>query len=935
MGELAKEILPVNIEDELKQSYLDYAMSVIVGRALPDARDGLKPVHRRVLFAMSELGNDWNKPYKKSARVVGDVIGKYHPHGDTAVYDTIVRMAQPFSLRYLLVDGQGNFGSVDGDNAAAMRYTEVRMTKLAHELLADLHKETVDWVPNYDGTELIPAVMPTRIPNLLVNGSSGIAVGMATNIPPHNLGEVLDGCLAVIDNPDVTIDELMQFIPGPDFPTAAIINGRQGIIEAYRTGRGRIYMRARSHVEDIDKVGGRQQIVITELPYQLNKARLIEKIAELVKEKKLEGISELRDESDKDGMRIVIELRRGEVPEVILNNLYAQTQLQAVFGINIVALIDNRPRILNLKDLLEAFVRHRREVVTRRTVFELRKARERGHILEGQAVALSNIDPVIALIKASPTPSEAKEALINTPWESSAVVAMVERAGAESSRPENLDPQYGLRDGKYFLSPEQAQAILELRLHRLTGLEHEKLLAEYQEILNQIAELIRILNSAERLMEVIREELELIRAEYGDVRRTEILDSRLDLTLGDMIPEEERVVTISHSGYAKTQPLSSYQAQRRGGKGKSATGVKDEDYISHLLVANSHATLLLFSSKGKVYWLKTYEIPEASRAARGRPLVNLLPLDDGEYITTMLQIDLEALQASAGADEELDDADDSVLEGELVEAEEVVEAAEGEDGDTAELVAEATGAYIFMATAFGTVKKTPLAQFARPRSSGLIALKLKEGDTLIAAAITDGAKEVMLFSDAGKVIRFAESVVRQMGRGARGIRGMRLGKGQQLISMLIPESGAQILTASERGFGKRTPLSKFPRRGRGGQGVIAMVTKERNGKLIGAIQSQEGEEIMLISDQGTLVRTRVGEVSSLGRNTQGVTLIKLITDEKLVGLERVQEPSEVEDDELEEGVLDEAEGVESVEGVDPESTEGDVESDAADDTAQE
>ena len=935
MGELAKEILPVNIEDELKQSYLDYAMSVIVGRALPDARDGLKPVHRRVLFAMSELGNDWNKPYKKSARVVGDVIGKYHPHGDTAVYDTIVRMAQPFSLRYLLVDGQGNFGSVDGDNAAAMRYTEVRMTKLAHELLADLHKETVDWVPNYDGTELIPAVMPTRIPNLLVNGSSGIAVGMATNIPPHNLGEVLDGCLAVIDNPDVTIDELMQFIPGPDFPTAAIINGRQGIIEAYRTGRGRIYMRARSHVEDIDKVGGRQQIVVTELPYQLNKARLIEKIAELVKEKKLEGISELRDESDKDGMRIVIELRRGEVPEVILNNLYAQTQLQAVFGINIVALIDNRPRILNLKDLLEAFVRHRREVVTRRTVFELRKARERGHILEGQAVALSNIDPVIALIKASPTPSEAKEALINTPWESSAVVAMVERTGAESSRPENLDPQYGLRDGKYFLSPEQAQAILELRLHRLTGLEHEKLLAEYQEILNQIAELIRILNSAERLMEVIREELELIRAEYGDVRRTEILDSRLDLTLGDMIPEEERVVTISHSGYAKTQPLSSYQAQRRGGKGKSATGVKDEDYISHLLVANSHATLLLFSSKGKVYWLKTYEIPEASRAARGRPLVNLLPLDDGEYITTMLQIDLEALQASAGADEELDDADDSVLEGELVEAEEVVEAAEGEDGDTAELVAEATGAYIFMATAFGTVKKTPLAQFARPRSSGLIALKLKEGDTLIAAAITDGAKEVMLFSDAGKVIRFAESVVRQMGRGARGIRGMRLGKGQQLISMLIPESGAQILTASERGFGKRTPLSKFPRRGRGGQGVIAMVTKERNGKLIGAIQSQEGEEIMLISDQGTLVRTRVGEVSSLGRNTQGVTLIKLITDEKLVGLERVQEPSEVEDDELEEGVLDEAEGVESVEGVDPESTEGDVESDAADDTAQE
>ena len=906
MGELAKEILPVNIEDELRQSYLDYAMSVIVGRALPDARDGLKPVHRRVLYAMSELGNDWNKPYKKSARVVGDVIGKYHPHGDTAVYDTIVRMAQPFSLRYLLVDGQGNFGSVDGDNAAAMRYTEVRMTKLAHELLSDLHKETVDWVPNYDGTELIPAVMPTRIPNLLVNGSSGIAVGMATNIPPHNLGEVLDGCLALIDNPDVTVDELMQFIPGPDFPTAGLINGRQGIIEAYRTGRGRIYMRARSTIEDIDKVGGRQQIVITELPYQLNKARLIEKIAELVKEKKIEGITELRDESDKDGMRVVIELRRGEVPEVILNNLYAQTQLQAVFGINIVALIDGRPRLLNLKDLLEAFVRHRREVVTRRTVFELRKARERGHILEGQAVALSNIDPVIALIKASPTPSEAKIALTSAAWESSAVEVMVERAGADACRPDNLDPQYGMRDGKYFLSPEQAQAILDLRLHRLTGLEHEKLLAEYQEILNQIGELIRILGSAERLMEVIREEIEAIRAEYGDVRRTEILDARLDLTLGDMIPEEERVVTISHGGYAKTQPLSSYQAQRRGGKGKSATGVKDEDYISHLLVANSHATLLLFSSKGKVYWLKTYEIPEASRAARGRPLVNLLPLEEGEHITTMLQIDLEALQQGIGADEELDDAEDSVIEGEIVEPEEIEE----EEGDTPELVADPTGAYIFMATASGTVKKTPLSQFARPRSSGLIALKLKEGDTLIAAAITDGAKEVMMFSDAGKVIRFAESVVRTMGRNARGVRGMKLGKGQRLISMLIPESGAQILTASERGFGKRTPLSKFPRRGRGGQGVIAMGTKGRNGLLIGAIQVQEGEEIMLISDQGTLVRTRVGEVSSLGRNTQGVTLIKLASDETLVGLERVQDPSEEVGDELigegEEGVVAEA-----------------------------
>ncbi|MGN5592685.1 DNA gyrase subunit A [Stutzerimonas nitrititolerans] len=886
MGELAKEILPVNIEDELKQSYLDYAMSVIVGRALPDARDGLKPVHRRVLFAMSELGNDWNKPYKKSARVVGDVIGKYHPHGDVAVYDTIVRMAQPFSLRYLLVDGQGNFGSVDGDSAAAMRYTEVRMARLAHELLADLHKETVDWVPNYDGTEQIPAVMPTKIPNLLVNGSSGIAVGMATNIPPHNLGEVIDGCLALIANPDISIDELMTHIPGPDFPTAGIINGRAGIIEAYRTGRGRIYMRARSTIEDIDKVGGRQQIVITELPYQLNKARLIEKIAELVKEKKIEGITELRDESDKDGMRVVIELRRGEVPEVILNNLYAQTQLQSVFGINVVALVDGQPRTLNLKELLEAFVRHRREVVTRRTVFELRKARERGHILEGQAVALSNIDPVIALIKASPTPAEAKDALIATAWESSAVEAMVERAGADACRPEDLDPQYGLRDGRYYLSPEQAQAILDLRLHRLTGLEHEKLLSEYQEILTQIGELIRILTSPVRLMEVICEELEGVKAEFGDARRTEILEARLDLTLADLITEEERVVTISHGGYAKSQPLAAYQAQRRGGRGKAATGVKEEDYVEHLLVANSHTTLLLFSSKGKVYWLKTYEIPEASRASRGRPLVNLLPLDDGESITAMLQVDLEALRKQAPHDdEELDDAD-----GQIIEHDEIDDV-DGDDADGDEKD-EPTGAYIFMATAKGTVKKTPLVQFSRPRSSGLIALRLEEGDTLIAAAVTDGAQEVMMFSDGGKVIRFKESKVRMMGRTARGVRGMRLPEGQRIISMLIPEPGAQILTASVRGYGKRTAMEEFPRRGRGGQGVIAMVTNERNGALVGAVQVLEGEEIMLISDQGTLVRTRVDEVSSLGRNTQGVTLIKLGKNEHLVGLERVQEPSE-------------------------------------------
>lgn len=859
MGDLAKEILPISIEDEMRQSYLDYAMSVIVGRALPDARDGLKPVHRRVLFAMRELGNDWNKPYKKSARVVGDVIGKYHPHGDIAVYDTIVRMAQPFSLRYLLVDGQGNFGSVDGDNAAAMRYTEVRMTKLAHELLADLDKETVDWVANYDGTEMIPAVLPTKVPALLVNGSSGIAVGMATNIPPHNLTEVINGCLALIDNPEIDVDELMQFIPGPDFPTAGIINGRAGIVEAYRTGRGRIYMRARTFIEDIDKVGGRQQIIISELPYQLNKARLIEKIAELVKEKKLEGISELRDESDKDGMRVVIELRRGEVPEVVLNNLYSQTQMQSVFGINVVALVDGQPRLLNLKDMLEVFVRHRREVVTRRTVFELRKARERGHILEGQAVALSNIDPVIAMIKSSPTPAEAKERLIATAWESSAVSAMVERSGAESSRPEDLHEQYGMHDGFYHLSPEQAQAILDLRLHRLTGLEHEKLLAEYQEILTQIGELLKILGSSERLLDVIREELEKIKADFGDARRTEITASRVDLTIADLITEEERVVTISRSGYAKSQPLDAYNAQRRGGRGKAATGVKDEDIVEHLLVANSHTTLLLFSSKGKVYWKRTFEIPEASRTSRGRPIINLLPLDEGESITAMLPVD------------------------EYTE-----------------------GYFIFMATANGTVKKTPLEQFSRPRTSGLIALALDEDDTLISAALTDGTHDVMLFSDGGKVTRFAETDVRAMGRTARGVRGMRLPDGQKLISMLIPEEGSEVLTASERGYGKRTAITEFPSYRRGGQGVIAMVTNERNGKLVGAIQVLDGEEIMLISDQGTMVRTRVDEVSSLSRNTQGVMLIRLAADEILVGLERVQEPTAEDEDDQPEGSSEDA-----------------------------
>lgn len=884
--EIAKEIFPVRIEDELKQSYLDYAMSVIVGRALPDVRDGLKPVHRRALFAMSENKNDWNKPYMKSARIVGDVIGKYHPHGDTAVYDTIVRMAQPFSMRYMLVDGQGNFGSVDGDSAAAMRYTEIRMQKLTHEMLADLEKETVDWVANYDDSLKIPAVLPTKVPALLVNGSSGIAVGMATNIPPHNLTEVINGCLALMDDDSLTIDQLMEYIPGPDFPTAGIINGRAGIIEAYRTGRGRVHIRAKTHIEQMDN--NRERIVVTELPYQVNKAKLIEKIAELVKEKKIEGISELRDESDKDGMRMVIELRRGEMPEVIINNLYTQTQLQSVFGINVVALVDGQPKILNLKEMLEAFIRHRREVVTRRTVFELRKARERGHVVEGLAVALANIDPIIELIRKSPSPAEAKEKLVATAWEAGPIQAMVERAGAESCRPDDLEEQYGIHDGKYYLSPVQAQAILDLRLHRLTGLEHEKLIGEYQEILEQIGELIRILTIPERLMEVIREELEKVRDEFGDVRRTEIIASQMDLTTADLIPEEERVVTISYGGYAKSQPLTAYQAQRRGGKGKSATGVKDEDYIEHLLVANSHSTLLLFSSKGKVYSLRTFEIPEASRTARGRPLINIIPLDDGEKITTMLPVD---------------------------------EFAEGR--------------FIFMATANGTVKKTPLEQFSKVRKNGLIALGLKESDVLISAAITDGNSEVMLFTDEGKVIRFEESKVREMGRTAKGVRGIRLpleGDNDNLddddtvvatdedaddesietfrshvIAMIIPEDNAYILTASKRGYGKRTEIDQYPLRGRGGKGVISMITSERNGKIVGAVQVQDGEEIMLISDQGTLVRTRVDEIRPMGRNTQGVTLIKLSNDETLVGLERVQEPSEPEyslDADLEENASD-------------------------------
>jgi len=844
MGDLAKEILPVNIEDEMKQSYLDYAMSVIVGRALPDVRDGLKPVHRRVLFAMNELNNDWNKPYKKSARVVGDVIGKYHPHGDSAVYDTIVRMAQPFSLRYTLVDGQGNFGSIDGDSAAAMRYTEIRMQKISHQMLADLDKETVDFVDNYDGTERIPAVLPTRVPNLLINGSSGIAVGMATNIPPHNLTEVVSACLALISNPDLTVDELMEHIPGPDFPTGAIINGRAGIIQAYRSGRGRIYVRARAEIIH-DEKRGKDIIIVHEIPYQVNKARLIERIAELVKEKKIEGITELRDESDKDGLRVVIELRRGEVGDVVLNNLYAQTQLQTVFGINMVALVDGQPKILNLKQIIEAFIRHRREVVTRRTVYLLRKARERGHILEGLAIALSNIDPVIELIKASPSSAEAKEKLIARAWSPGDVSSMLERAGDDACRPEDLEPQYGLRDGFYHLSPAQAQAILDLRLHRLTGLEHEKLLNEYDEKLREIAGYLEILSDPERLKAVIREELEEIVAEYGDERLTEISASQHDLTVEDLITEEDRVVTISHSGYAKTQPLSDYQAQRRGGMGKSATAVKDEDFVEHLLIASTHATILCFSNMGKVYWLKVYQIPLAGRNSRGRPMVNLLPLEEGERVTSILPV------------------------------EEYTE-----------------GHYIFMATANGTVKKTALTDFSRQRSVGLRALELEEGDVLLGTAITTGNCDVMVLSSEGKAVRFREGDVRAMGRTARGVRGIKLGAGHKLISLIVPREGGRVLTVSENGYGKRTEMSEFPTKGRGTKGVIAMSTSDRNGRLVGAVQVFEGDELMLISNQGTMVRTRSDEISVLGRNTQGVRVIRTREGEFLVGVERVDEPEE-------------------------------------------
>ena len=886
MTDLAKEVTPVNIEDELKQSYLDYAMSVIVGRALPDVRDGLKPVHRRVLYTMHELGNEWNKPYKKSARVVGDVMGKYHPHGDSAIYDTIVRMAQPFSLRYMLVDGQGNFGSIDGDNAAAMRYTEVRMAKITHDLLADLDKETVDFVPDYDGTEQMPSVLPTRVPNLLINGSSGIAVGMATNIPPHNLGEVVDGCLALIDDSTLTVDDLMQYITGPDFPTGAIINGRAGIVQAYRTGRGRIYVRARAEIEQIDK-NGKEAIIVTEIPYQVNKARLIEKIAELVKEKRIEGITELRDESDKDGLRVVIEIRRGENAEVILNNLYTQTQLESVFGINTVALVDGQPRTLNLKELLEAFIRHRREVVTRRTVYELRKAREKGHVLEGLAVALSNIDPVIELIKKSPSGAEAKERLVAQGWAPGNVVQMLERAGGEDAcRPDGLDPQFGLRDGKYYLSPDQAQAILELRLQKLTGLEQEKLVNDYQDLLEKITELGSILADPGKLMEVIREELRAIREEYADERRSEIQSSRLDLTMEDLIAEETVVVTLSHGGYAKVQPIDTYRAQKRGGRGKAATAVKDEDYVEHLLVAGTHDTLLCFTSIGKVYWLRVFELPQGGRNSRGKPIVNLIPaLQDNERITAILRLDAEMVRQRANAAEEDDEQE--------VDA---VDVAKDADED---VVNEAvSGPFIFMAISNGVVKRTELAKFARPRSNGLIAIKMQEGEHLVNVAITEGDEDVMLVGSTGKVVRFPQSAVRVMGRTARGVRGMKLPQGEEVIALIVPQSGGQLLTASENGYGKRTDVDDFPTKGRGTQGVIGMVVNDRNGPLVGATQVFGGEDIMMISNQGTLVRTRVEEVSLLGRNTQGVTLIRLGDDERLVGVEPIPELDEDDAEEL-------------------------------------
>ena len=840
MAEVAQELLSVTLEEEMQQSYLDYAMSVIVGRALPDVRDGLKPVHRRVLHAMRELGNDYNKPYKKSARVVGDVIGKYHPHGDSAVYDTIVRMAQPFSMRYMLVDGQGNFGSVDGDGAAAMRYTEVRMTKIAHQLLADIEKDTVDWVDNYDESEQEPSVMPTRIPNLLVNGSSGIAVGMATNIPPHNLTEIINACLALIEDPSIDVPGLMEHLPGPDFPTGGIINGAQGIYSAYRTGRGRVYIRAKVDVEEMKS--GRERIVVTELPFQVNKARLIEKIADLVRDKKIEGISNdgLRDESDKDGMRIVIELKKGESADVLLNNLYKQTPMQSVFGINMVALHEGQPKLLNLKQVLEAFLAHRREVVTRRTIFDLRKARDRAHVLEGQTVALANIDEVIALIKASASPAEAKVGLVSRDWDPGEVTGMLERAGDTDTRPDGLDGESGLIEGKYRLSDVQAQAILDLRLHRLTGLEQDKIIKEYKEILGRIKELSGILADPDKLLEVIKAELVEVRDGFGDERRTEIIQDHSDLSVEDLIPEEEVVVTLSHGGYAKAQPIEAYQAQKRGGRGKSATKVKDEDFIDNLFVANTHDTILCFSSRGKMYWLKVFQVPQASRGSRGKPIVNLLPLEEGERINAVRPI------------------------------------REYTDGH-----------FVFMATSGGTVKKTPLTQFSRPRANGIIAIDLRGEDKLVDVAITDGDAEILLVASHGKSIRFAESDVRPMGRGAAGVRGIKLPEGHEVIGLSVMREGL-ILTATENGYGKRTNVDDFPLQGRGGQGVIAIQTSERNGDTVGATLVADEDEVMLISSNGTLVRTAVDDISVMGRNTQGVRLIRVESGQRLVGLARIE-----------------------------------------------
>ncbi|NCN89143.1 MAG: DNA gyrase subunit A [Gallionella sp.] len=844
--QFAKETLPVSLEEEMRKSYLDYAMSVIVGRALPDVRDGLKPVHRRVLFAMHELNNDWNRAYKKSARIVGDVIGKYHPHGDTAVYDTIVRMAQDFSLRYTLVDGQGNFGSVDGDNAAAMRYTEIRMAKIAHQLLEDLDKETVDFGPNYDGSEHEPLVFPARFPNLLVNGSSGIAVGMATNIPPHNMTEVVDACLALLRNPEMDIEELIELVPAPDFPTAGFIYGLAGVKEGYRTGRGRVVMRARTHFEDIGK-GDRQAIIIDELPYQVNKASLLMKIGEMVREKTLEGISEIRDESDKSGMRAVIELKRGENADVILNKLYKATQMQDSFGINMVAIVDGQPKLLNLKQVIQAFLRHRREVVTRRTIFELRKARERGHILEGLAVALSNVDEIIALIKAAPTPADAKRDLMARGWRSSLVEDMLSRVNA-ASRPEGLAPEFGmLQDRGYFLSDAQAQAILELRLQRLTGLEQDKIVGEYREVMDRIADLLDILARPERVTQIISDELVTIRAQFGDARRSEIITHTQDMSMEDLIAPEDVVVTLSHSGYMKAQKLDEYRAQKRGGRGKQAASTKEDDFVDNLFIANTHDYILCFSNRGRVYWLKVYEVPQGTRISRGKPIVNLLPLEAGEQINAILPV-------SQFADDQ----------------------------------------FVFFATSDGTVKKTPLSDFANPRAKGIIAINLDEGDFLIGVALTDGKHDVMMFSDEGKAVRFDENDVRSMGRVTRGVRGMNLAKGGKVIALLVAENEQQsVLTATENGYGKRTPITEYTRHGRGTQGMIAIQTSGRNGKVVAATLVDQDDEIMLIGTNGVLIRTRVKEIREMSRATQGVTLINLDDGDKLAGLSRIAEPEEV------------------------------------------